>query len=97
MPPSQFLSGFSWSLVACAVVPQGAPTISGNFSELGARKGGCFFARGGEKKMAARETLSNRRSISGEGREAEACVAGGGLGPRHFGFPEAVGCGKHCG
>lgn len=50
----------------------------------------------GVKKMPAREKLLNRRSISGEGRE-EACAAVGRLGLRHFGFPEAVGCGKHCG
>lgn len=46
--------------------------------------------------MAAREKLLNRRSISGKGRE-EACAAGGRLGLRLFGFPEAVGCGKHRG
>lgn len=40
LPPSQSLSVFSRSVVAHAVVPQGAPTISGDFSDLGARKGG---------------------------------------------------------
>lgn len=95
LPPSQSLTGFSWSVIAHAVVPQGTPTISADFSELRGGKGGWFFSPG-VKKMPAREKLLNRRSISGKGRE-EACVAGGRLGLRHFGFPEAVGCGKHCG
>lgn len=44
LPPGQSLSGFSWSVVAFAVVPHGTPKITGDFSELGTRKGRLIFA-----------------------------------------------------
>lgn len=49
LPPSQSLSVPSWTVIAHAVVPQRTPTISGDFSELRARKGEGAFSPG-EKK-----------------------------------------------
>lgn len=92
LPPGSLLSGTcSWSRVARAVTPQERVTLSRAFSEV--RVG--FFSPWAEKK-AVREKLLNRKSISGKDGK-EACVAGGRLGLRLLGFPEAVGCGKRCG
>lgn len=95
LPPSKSLSDTRcWSSVAHAVAPQGRVMLSEDFSELRGKRWGWFSPQA--EKMAAREKLLNRRSISGKGRE-EACAAGTRLGLRLFGFPEAVGCGKHRG